>query len=162
MISDNIRQADGDNPQGYYEFEKVKDLKADNRWLAECQGKCIKIISFFLAFLPQNYRYALIFMRRPIGEIIESQKVMLKNRRKSTDDMDRMEAIYRKHLREVEESINHSPCFDVMYVDYCDVVKRPFYWCRQISDFHPRHLDAEAMQEAVNSELYRNRMLHRN
>ncbi|VAX33492.1 hypothetical protein MNBD_NITROSPIRAE03-1734, partial [hydrothermal vent metagenome] len=29
VVTDNIRKADEDNPEGYYEFEKVKKIKED-------------------------------------------------------------------------------------------------------------------------------------
>ncbi|HND21851.1 MAG TPA: sulfotransferase family protein, partial [Acidobacteriota bacterium] len=33
VLIDNIRQADEDNPNGYYEFELVKKVKDDRSWL---------------------------------------------------------------------------------------------------------------------------------
>ena len=32
-LIDNMRQADDDNPRGYYEFEAVKKTKEDASWL---------------------------------------------------------------------------------------------------------------------------------
>ena len=78
LLTDNIRKADIDNPKGYFEYEKVKDLKHNASWLAEAKGKCIKIISMLLYFVPPIYRYKIIFMQRNINEIIASQEKMLK------------------------------------------------------------------------------------
>lgn len=36
---DNIRKADRDNPEGYYEYEKVKALDKDAGWLEEMKGR---------------------------------------------------------------------------------------------------------------------------
>ncbi len=33
ILTDNQRTADDDNPKGYNEFEKVKDLEIDQSWL---------------------------------------------------------------------------------------------------------------------------------
>jgi len=85
-FTDNIRKADEDNPKGYYEFERVKQLtKADSAWLADAQGKVIKIISAFLQHLPSIYVYRILFMQRAMPEILASQKKMLINRREDTD-----------------------------------------------------------------------------
>ena len=32
ILTDNIRTADEDNPKGYYEFEKAKELDKDRSW----------------------------------------------------------------------------------------------------------------------------------
>ena len=45
LATDGIRQADEDNPKGYYEFERVKQIKHDQAWLPDAQGKVVKMIS---------------------------------------------------------------------------------------------------------------------
>ena len=62
-LTDNIRTADEDNPKGYFEFEKVKELDRDNAWLEGARGKVVKIISALLKRLPDQHRYKIIFMR---------------------------------------------------------------------------------------------------
>ncbi|WP_343410285.1 hypothetical protein [Candidatus Amarolinea dominans] len=67
-MTDAIRQADADNPRGYFEVERVKRLKdGDGAWMSEAQGKAIKIISALLEHLPPNQRYKVIFMQRTPG-----------------------------------------------------------------------------------------------
>ena len=69
ILTDQQRRADEDNPQGYYEFERVKRLeKGDTGWLAGSQGKAVKVISALLPFLPPNYSYRVIFMERPLAK----------------------------------------------------------------------------------------------
>ena len=50
LVVDGIRAADEDNPWGYYELERVKDLaKAEDKsWLVTLQGKGVKVISLLL------------------------------------------------------------------------------------------------------------------
>src|SRR5688572_29274329 len=64
VVTDNVRTADDDNPRGYYEDERVKDLARDaNRtWLRDARGKAIKIISFLLKDLPPDNNYKVLFM----------------------------------------------------------------------------------------------------
>ena len=49
VLIDGIREADVDNPRGYYEFERVKQLdKGDHGWLNEAVGKVVKVIAALL------------------------------------------------------------------------------------------------------------------
>ncbi len=45
LIIDGVRRADEDNPKGYFEFERIKDLanEEDWSWLEGLRGKGIKI-----------------------------------------------------------------------------------------------------------------------
>ena len=38
-LTDGIRTADRDNPNGYYEFEPVKQTARDVSWLAQAEGR---------------------------------------------------------------------------------------------------------------------------
>ena len=69
ILKDEIRKADEDNPAGYYEFEKVKELKKDVSWLENAKGKSVKIISSLLEHLPEKYTYKIIFMHRNMDSI---------------------------------------------------------------------------------------------
>ena len=82
LIEDNIRTADEDNPKGYYEDERVKDLgrTADKTWLREARGKAIKIISHLLKELPPDNNYKVLFIRRNLDEVLASQAKMLVRR----------------------------------------------------------------------------------
>ena len=43
-LTDKLRTADNDNPKGYYEFERVKQMdKGDTGWMAQAQGKVVKV-----------------------------------------------------------------------------------------------------------------------
>ena len=51
-LTDNIRIADEDNPGGYFELERVKQLETDKAWLEEAKGRAVKLISALLKHLP--------------------------------------------------------------------------------------------------------------
>ena len=73
-LTDHIRTANDDNPLGYYEFERVKKLKdGDTTWLPEAEGKAVKVIAALLTYLPPDYEYRVLFMRRKMEEILASQ-----------------------------------------------------------------------------------------
>jgi hypothetical protein len=69
VMTDAIRQADIDNPKGYYEYERVKHLEkeTDKSYVREARGKVLKVISFLLKDLPEDNFYRVIFMRRHLG-----------------------------------------------------------------------------------------------
>src|SRR5919108_966564 len=62
VVTDGLRAADEDNPKGYYEDERVKDLyeASDKRWLREARGRVVKIISFLLKSLPSDNNYKVL------------------------------------------------------------------------------------------------------
>ena len=74
----NRRTPDEDNPRGYYEFEAVKQVKADPSWLAAAGGKVVKMVYRLLYDLPNTCNYRVVFMKRRLEEVIASQEEMLR------------------------------------------------------------------------------------
>src|SRR5438876_8248915 len=79
IVTDKIRSPDEDNPKGYHEFERIKELDktSDKSWLKNYRGQVIKTISFLLPYLPLDLNYRVVFMRRDIEEVLRSQHKML-------------------------------------------------------------------------------------
>ncbi|HHO58590.1 MAG TPA: tetratricopeptide repeat protein, partial [Thiotrichales bacterium] len=77
ILSDEQRQADENNPRGYFELADVMRLHVDNSWLEKGVDKCIKVIAQLLPNLPDEYDYRLIFMQRQMDEVLASQSTML-------------------------------------------------------------------------------------
>jgi hypothetical protein len=160
IATDNIRKPGDDNPKGYYEYERVKDLDKglDNSWLKEFRGKAIKIISFLLKELPETYNYKVVFMRRNLHEVLASQAKMLDNRAEKNESSDeKMLELYQNHLWRVDYLMKHRPCFELLNVDYKDVVENPRRQAERIREFLGNHLDVDKMTSAVDGTLYRNR-----
>ena len=63
-LVDNVREADVDNPQGYYGYEPVKALKRDALWVALSAGKAVKMVYLLVDDLPPNMEYRILFMHR--------------------------------------------------------------------------------------------------
>ena len=159
-MTDEIRTADKDNPKGYYEFERVKQLdKGDTAWVKEAQGKVIKVISALLKHLPSEYQYRVIFMRRTMPEILASQKKMLVRRGENADDMDdeKMAALFDKHLQSVQGWLQTQPYVSVLYVHYSEMLVDPFSDIERIAQFLGKDLNVEKMADVVDPNLYRNR-----
>jgi hypothetical protein len=160
LVVDNIRTADDDNPKGYYEDERVKDLAEmkDKRWLREARGKVIKVVSSLLNHLPKDNTYKVVFMRRNLHEVLASQTKMLDRRdeQSHTEDQDLLQ-MYESHLEKVEFQLRFRSNFEVVYVNYADVVAVPAREARRIADFVGGGLDVDRMVGAVDGSLYRNR-----
>jgi hypothetical protein len=161
IVTDKIRTADEDNPKGYHEFEKIKEIDKteDKSWLKEYRGQVIKTISFLLQDLPRDLNYKVIFMRRNIEEVLKSQNKMLErsgNAGTIVSD-DKMRGNYEFHLKKVYYQLEHIPNFEVLYVDYSAVVENPSREAQRINAFLGGMLNVEAMSGAVESSLYRNR-----
>lgn len=160
-LTDEIRAADTDNPKGYYEFERVKQLdKGDQAWLAEAQGKAVKVISALLEHLPADHTYRVIFMERQMEEVLASQKKMLARRGEPTDRVsdEEMGRLFAKHTQKVKLWLAAQPNFSVLYVDYNRMLADPAPYIQQVNQFLGGQLDTEAMLAAVDPQLYRNRV----
>ena len=159
IVTDAQRVADDDNPNGYFEFERVKQMSAGDRaWLDEAGGKAVKVISALLEHLPASRTYKVIFMERAMPEILASQKKMLVNRseaNKVTDD--EMEQQYRAHLAAVKPWLARQPHMEVLYVDYNKMVADPGPILTRVVDFLGLPLNVERMLAVPNERLYRNR-----
>lgn len=67
VLTDGEREADSDNPKGYYEYEKAKSRGNHGAWLDDAGGKVVKMVAQLLPNLPPNRKYRMIFMERPLG-----------------------------------------------------------------------------------------------
>lgn len=159
-ITDGLRAPDADNPEGYLEYEPVKDLEhaSDKAWLRQARGRAVKIIAFLLEHLPETHNYSVVFMNRRLDEVLDSQSTML-DRLGEADETDdgRMRQLYINHLARTRTMLSHRPHFQVHHVRYAAVIEDPLGNARDVSHFLGRGLDTEAMAAVVRPELYRNR-----
>ena len=159
-LTDEIREADADNPKGYYEFERVKQLtKGDTAWLPDAQGKAVKVIAALLEHLPPDYNYRVIFMQRHMGEILRSQKQMLIRRGEPTDKVsdEEIAVLFQKHVDHTASWLAEQPNFDVVYVSYNRMLEAPSEQVARINEFLGNRLDVEKSAAVVDPTLYRQR-----
>ena len=160
VVTDSLRTADDDNPNGYYEIEIVKQMPAgQTAWLDNAQGKVVKVISALLEYLPAKYHYKVIFMERAIGEVLASQKKMLVNRQEESTISDaEMQEQFQKHVAAAKYWLARQPNISVLYVDYNKMLTAPDPLCQNIVDFLDMGLDVDKMRAVPNERLYRNRV----
>jgi hypothetical protein len=160
IIVDNIRTADDDNPKGYFEDERVKELAEmdDTTWLRAARGKVIKVVSSLLQYLPKDNSYKVVFMRRNLHEVLASQAKMLDRRgEENTAEDEDMLRMYESHLDKVKFQLRFRDWFEVLYLDFSEVVGDPETQAKRLNEFVGGHLDVEKMAMQVDPDLYRNR-----
>ena len=125
LLIDDLRPADADNPNGYWEYEPVKRLQQDNSWIPKAEGKAVKVVSALLQYLPPQYTYKIIFMQRPMQEVLASQTVMLERRGEQgskaddTDSRDRLRTASRPHRALVGNAETHDGSARALPRDDC-------------------------------------------
>ncbi len=159
VVSDGERKADTDNPKGYLEWERVKQLPKDPSLIAEAEGKAVKVISQLLLSVPLDRQYRVIFMQRPLPEVMASQDEMLR-RRGTFDagvDASAITQAFRDHLYDVHTWLNGKPNVTVLRINYHQVLQQPRETAESIAKFLGVALDVEAMARQVDKDLYRQR-----
>ena len=158
-LSDGVRAADEDNPRGYFELERVKQLALDDTWLNEAGSKSIKVISALLERLPSRYQYRVVFMQRAMEEVLASQRAMLVRRGRSGDqpEDERMANLFEKHLAKVRVEIEARDDMRVVFINHADVIAAPIKQALIVNELLDGRCDQEAMAVAVEERLYRQR-----
>jgi hypothetical protein len=157
VVTDNLRTADTDNPRGYYEFEKVKQIKRDASWLPDVRGKAVKMVSQLLLDLPATERYRVVFMERDFEEMLDSQERMLQRLGRPAAPRDQIIPAYRQHLERIHQWLALQPHVAVLRVRYRCLVERPAEQVAGLNEFLGARLDVGRAVGAVDPSLYRNR-----
>jgi hypothetical protein len=158
LLSDQERKPDIDNPRGYCEWEPAKLLSKQPQRIDEAEGRAVKIISELLLSLPRGRDYKIIFMERPLPEVLASQDEMLK-RRGSTDLVDHalLTQAFRDHMKQIVSWLEEREDIPVCRMGYRKLLNDPFGCAQSVRDFLQLDLDVNAMAREVDCSLYRNR-----
>lgn len=156
-LTDGQRSADANNPRGYYELESVKSLSRNPEVVGQAEGKVVKIISSLLPTLPKQYQYRVIFMCRPLEEVVSSQNRMLERLGKEvpTTPTASVIAAFHEHLTKVKSWLGQQPNIAVLYVDYPAVLEAPEREANRICTFLGLQLDVAAMTRQIEQSLHR-------
>src|SRR5207244_11190057 len=91
------------------------------------QGTAIRCILMLLPAMPPKHRYKVIFMMRPIAEVMASQQAMTSRlgTRGATLDHDQLERGLRAHREEMRRWGKTTPDVEWLEVDYPALVSDP-------------------------------------
>jgi hypothetical protein len=157
-LTDGLRTPDEDNPRGYYELEEVKAITENSSWLERARGRAVKVVAPLLLRLPIGPDYKVIVMRRPLDEVLASQRKMLERRRQPPGPPDaEMRRALLTHLLDVEEGLRARPDLPALFVNYNRVITDPRAEVTRLAQFLGTTLAVAAMAEAVEAGLHHQR-----
>lgn len=163
VLSDGSRQADDDNPHGYFEYEPVKNLRRDWGWLFETKGKAVKIVAPLLSALPPGLPCRVILCERDLDEVLDSQERMLQHRNQpvtvSADRRRRLKDEYRRTLMQVKAMLSARPQTQLLVIAHSRAISDPRSTAEDVSRFLCCGLDVNRMAAVVEPRLHRNRVV---
>jgi hypothetical protein len=157
-LTDHVRAADADNPHGYFEFEGVKNTKADPSWLPGAVGKVVKMIHVLIPDLPRGFGYRIILMQRDMDEVVASQQTMLaRTGRAGAANSAALKRVYAAQLESARRWMDSNPDCTRLEVEYASVIADPDGQAKRVAAFLGVAEAAGRMAAAVDPGLYRNR-----
>ena len=158
LLADNIREADDNNPKGYYELEKVKSLMKDNSWLADAEGKVIKVIAQLIPFLHEDFEYRIIFMERNINEVVNSQNRMIDklggNRSTVNDEI--LKKTFLSQLEKVKAAIKVKG-YKTVFINYNSLIESSGQELNLLNTELGLDIDIKNASQQIDKSLYRSR-----
>jgi len=159
VLTDGERQADADNPRGYYEWEAVKRLPQEPDLIAQAEDKAVKVISQLLFSLPPGRSYQIIFMDRPLAEVVTSQAEMIRRRATvgAALSLAQLIAALQAHKNQVDAWLKVRQNLRVCRVSYPQLSREARAIAELVKEFVRSPLDTNAMAAQVDPLLYRQR-----
>ncbi len=160
-MTDSQRIADVDNPRGYFEWEAIKQIGKRPELLdgPEVEGRAIKCVSMLLPRIPAQHEYKVIFMTRPIAEVVASQEAMTTRLGTKGADLDReqLEHGLRAHRAEVRKWAAAAPNIAWLEIDYPSLVQDPAPALAKLREFLGATVlpNESAMAAAIDPTLHR-------
>ena len=166
-MTDGLRTADEDNPQGYLEWEAIKSIAKNPELLdqADVEGKAIKAVSMLMPQLPSHHQYLVVFMERPIPEVVASQFRMIDRNSEDGIDQDEerdiatMATQLNRHRNAIRQWLFKAGNFRMLNIAYGDLIDDPESQISQVVDFlgKERLPTSEKMKDVIKTDLYRQR-----
>lgn len=163
-MTDRERVADVDNPQGYYEWEAIKQIGKRPELLDDeaVNGRAIKCTSMLLPRMPAKHDYKVIFMLRPIAEVAASQRAMTSRlgTKAANLDTEQLQRGLTAHREETLRWLATAPDMKFIEIDYPTLIREPLPQISRLIDFlgKDRLPSSEKMATVVDPSLYRKRV----
>jgi predicted AlkP superfamily phosphohydrolase/phosphomutase/tetratricopeptide (TPR) repeat protein len=155
--TDRRREADEDNPRGYFEHSSATNLHRDSSWLTEVRGKAVKIVAHLLPYLPPGEQYRIIFLHRNLEQVVASQRAMLERLKRpganlSDEDLRRT---FTRQLVEVQSWLHRTPDVQMLTVGYDAALANPEETATRLARFLGDPFDPKAAAAAIDPKLRR-------
>lgn len=158
--TDGQRQADADNPNGYWELEAVKRLAADATFLVAAAGRAIKIVVPLVRHLPTDARFCfrVVLLERDLEEVLASQATMI--RRKGLQPALPAAQLKPALARQWDASrlaLAERADVHLLVLSHRRILADPAGAAVELASLVTMPLDTEAMARVVDPRLYRQR-----
>jgi hypothetical protein len=159
LLSDGVREPDADNPRGYFEYEAAKRTRRDTGWVADAVGRAVKVVHALAPLLPDDHEYRVILMRRPLEQVVASQRAVLERFGGLEEGLPNAHLIeiFAAQLAEVERWAHADPNTRLLCVDYEAAIRTPERVAAEVARFLGGELDEVAMAAAVEPSLWHQR-----
>jgi hypothetical protein len=159
ILSDGARQADEDNPRGYFEFEPVKQLLKNSEWLFEARGKAVKIVAPLIGALPPGLECRVILCERNLEEVLDSQDQMLERRGEpaAPEHRVRLKQEYASTIARAKAMLQRRPGTELLVVEHGEAIADPIRTAGRLNEFLGGGMDVAKMAAVVDPALHRNR-----
>jgi len=160
VLSDAGRESDEDNPRGYLELQRVKNLWKDSAWLWEACGSAVKIVAPLLKALPDGLACRAILCERDLDEVLDSQERMLARRSEPAVGPERRQRLKQEYARTLDHVIRmlaHRPQTALLRIEHRCAISSPSVVAQSVNRFLGGNLDVTKMSAAIDPALYRNR-----
>ncbi|MEM0965461.1 MAG: alkaline phosphatase family protein [Verrucomicrobiota bacterium] len=165
LKTDPLRPADEHNPKGYYEWSEVRRLHQEPDVIRGAAGAAVKVVSTEITHLPLNLNYRIIWMDRPLNEVLVSQNKMLASQ--SPDPDTPTKEISASELGEHRDrcletirklTLQKDTRTELLEINYHSFIENPMEACTRVQTFlGSKIIDAASMQKAIDPALWRNR-----
>ena len=157
LVCDDKRAADNFNPRGYFEYEAVKGLATDNSWVEQGQGKALKVLYHLLKALPETLRYKVIFMQRPLNEVMQSQDRMLAGlgREDIAPANADLAMTFAQQTDDVLRWAEKQEHMELWQCDYPQLIENPTHTLQELAHFLGTELPLETLKQSIEPNLYR-------
>lgn len=157
LLTDSQRSADISNPHGYFEYEPVKRLAADNTWLRATAGQAVKIVIPLVRRLPSDFQCDILLLERDLPEVLASQAAMLELAGIASADPGILAPAFEREWNLTRETLSALPGCRVLIVRHRDLLDRPLEISGEIAGFLRLPLNLPAMAATVYPALHRQR-----
>lgn len=158
ILTDGKREADTNNAKGYFEWEGLKQLPFGAQ-LPETKNRALKVVAPLLPYLPADRRYKVIWMDRPILELVLSQEKM-KGQSAGLENFPFQKGqqleVEKKRFQTWLNQQAHIDWLSISYPKLCS--EEGATLLPQINAFVGRHLSAKDWQLIVDPQLHRNKI----
>jgi len=150
---DDHRPPDRHNSRGYYEWAPVKDLpNAPASW-SQAEGQAVKVVAPLLRYLPADYHYQVLWMERPLLEVLRSQQEMRGASSRPEDFPFQLAVDYQQEEEQLQRWLDQQPHLSWERFAYRDFLEQPQATLAKLAQYLPEHWNPGKALEAIHPEM---------